>query len=65
MSDAPVWVGTAKVIIETDQALLVRIDEKDYWVPKSQVHDDSEVWKARQEGKFIVSEWFAEKKGWV
>lgn len=50
---------------ETDKALHVEIDGERYWVPKSQIDDDSEVWLAHQEGTLIVSEWWAEKRGLV
>lgn len=49
---------------ETSDAILVRwglIDEM--WVPKSQVHEDSEVWKHGQEGTLVVSTWWAEQRG--
>ena len=39
--------------------------EKQKWIPKSQIHDDSEVWKPHQEGELIVSTWLAEQEGWL
>jgi len=60
--------GLAKVVKETDFALLVSLDADDgreYWVPKSQIHDDSEVFKEGQVGDIIVSSWYAEQKGWI
>jgi hypothetical protein len=33
------------------------------WFPKSQIHDDSEVWREGQEGELVVTEWFAEQRG--
>jgi hypothetical protein len=52
---------------ETAKALLVRIDGRSVWVPKSQIHDDSEVYDAdnNRSGKLIVSQWWAEKEGLV
>ena len=50
---------------ETDKAILVEIDDEKHWVPKSQIHDDSEVWKKGQSGTLIVSQWYAEQKGWM
>ena len=35
-------------------------DEK--WVPKSVIHDDSEIWKAGQAGRLVVLGWWAEKE---
>lgn len=37
---------------------------EEHWIPKSQVHDDSEVFATDGEGKLIVSAWFASKEGW-
>jgi len=50
---------------ETDKALLCTVDDEDVWVPKSQVHDDSEVYQEGDEGLLVVSEWLARQKGWV
>lgn len=47
----------------TDAALLCRIDGEDYWIPQSQIDDDSEVWRAGDEGDLVVSEWIAVQKG--
>lgn len=51
---------------ETEKAIFVTWgDGENHWIPKSVVHDDSEVWKEGQEGDLVVKLWFAEKKGWV
>jgi hypothetical protein len=50
---------------ETDKALLVNIDKKEHWCPKSAIHDDSEVYKANTSGKLVVKQWWAEKEGLV
>lgn len=47
----------------TDKALLVSINGDDYWVPQSQVDDDSEVYREGDSGELVVSEWWAEKEG--
>lgn len=47
---------------ETAAALLCRISGKDVWIPKSQIDDDSEVWKEGDEGRLVVSEWIAIEK---
>ena len=49
----------------TDKAILVRIDGVDVWIPQSHVHDDSEVYKAGDEGTLVISEWMATQKGLV
>jgi hypothetical protein len=52
---------------ETDRALLVFVPdlEEQIWVPKSVVHEDSEVYKADTDGELVVFEWWATKKGLV
>jgi hypothetical protein len=59
-------VGQATVLVETAAAIKVKVGEYEYWVPKSVIHDDSEVWGARDgrnEGKLVVQAWWAEKEG--
>lgn len=50
---------------ETDKALLIDIDGEEYWVPKSAIHDDSEVYDNDEHdtGKLVVHLWWAESKG--
>lgn len=50
---------------ESTAAILVRIYGYSFWIPKSQIHDDSEVYKKGTEGTLIVSEWIAIQKGLV
>ncbi len=51
---------------DTPQAILVSgIESHEIWIPKSQVDDDSEVYQSGTEGKLIISEWIAEKKGLI
>jgi len=50
------------VKIETHAALLVVIDDKEVWLPKSQIDDDSEVYKAGTSGKLVITEWIAIQK---
>ena len=61
-----VRVENVVCVAETDKAICVSspLFDEDEWVPKSQVHDDSEVWKEGQEGDLVVKDWIAEKKGW-
>jgi len=50
---------------QTDKAVLIDIeDHGETWIPQSQIHDDSEVWKSGQDGEVVVTLWFAEKRGW-
>lgn len=56
------------VIAERDsgEALMLRIEgtNKKFWCPKSQIHDDSEVYEEGHEGTLVVRNWFAQKEGW-
>lgn len=65
MSNEPVSLGeVVSVVRETDKALCVELDGGvEQWVPKSVIHDDSEVWNAETTGELIVKYWWAEKNG--
>lgn len=57
----------AEAIAETDIALLVRVPEhedKPVWIPKSQITDDSEVYRNGDTGELEITEWLAEQRGW-
>lgn len=58
-------VGEVRAKHETLKALLVRLNGRDVWVPKSVIHEDSEVFdnKDHKEGILIVKKWFADKEG--
>lgn len=53
------------VVRETDNALLVDIEGKEHWIPKSQIDDDSEVYALGTDGDLVVSEWIALQKGLI
>jgi hypothetical protein len=62
----PHTLGDGKIARETDKAFLIKIGEREIWVPKSCVHDDSEVFSAENnEGTVIVKHWWSEKEGHV
>jgi len=61
-----VSLGDGKAVRDSGKALLVKLatgEEK--WIPKSVIHDDSEVYDAEEnaEGEVVVQEWWAEKEG--
>lgn len=60
-------LGPARVVRATAKALLVYVESEDAqrWVPRSQVHDDSEVFddSSNAEGDLVVTQWFAQKEG--
>ena len=66
-SEDAVYFEDARCKAETPKAILVKIDtrdgKKEVWVPKSQVHDDSEIAGRDDEGTLAITEWFAEKEG--
>ena len=59
-------IEEATVVAESEKAICVSASDLDEetWIPKSQIHDDSEVWKNGQEGDLIVTDWWARKQGW-
>jgi hypothetical protein len=57
-------ITDARVIRETDKALLVEVEGHEVWCPKSVIDDDSEVFSAKHgEGELVVASWWAEKEG--
>lgn len=53
-----------KVIAETEMAILVDFDDDvQHWVPRSQIHEDSEVQSKGDEGDLDVTAWWADKTG--
>lgn len=62
----PFTIENCQATKETPMALLVtNVDEeKEFWVPKSVIHDDSEVFEKGHKGRLVVEGWFARKEGW-
>lgn len=61
-----VSLGDGEAIQDSGRALLVRLESgEEKWIPKSVIHDDSEVYDAEDnaEGEVVVQEWWAEKEG--
>ena len=46
---------------ETLQAILVVVDDTRYWIPKTVLHDDSEVYRNGTEGRLVLQEWWVDK----
>lgn len=65
MSEETVEVDDVTIEAETDLALLCNINEKKHWIPKSVVHEDSEVSSEGDTGTIVIMRWFAEKEGLV
>ena len=63
MNDDTVSFDVETVEAESEKAILVEIEGEKFWVPKSQIHDDSEVYSKRSGGgTLIVTRWWAEQK---
>lgn len=60
-----VSVECTAVLAESGKALLCVVEDEEVWVPKSQIDDDSEVYQKGHSGTLIVSDWFANKQGWL
>lgn len=60
--DEKTSLGNGQAKRASDKALLVELDTGDsVWIPKSQLHDDSEVYEEGHEGEVVVNAWWAEK----
>lgn len=47
---------------QTAKAVLVRMEDgRERWVPQSQIHPDSEVWKTGDVGTLVITAWLAER----
>lgn len=58
-----VRIDGARCVRETAMAILVEVDDAEYWIPKSQIDDDSEVYQDGDEGTLVIPEWLASEKG--
>lgn len=63
--DDAVAIDGVYVKHETEKALLCVIEGAEHWIPKSQIHDDSEVFDGvnHDQGRLVVKRWLAEEKG--
>lgn len=58
-----VTIRDALVKVKTQKAILVDVDGEDYWIPLSQVDEESEVFEKGDQGDLIITEWIAQQKG--
>lgn len=61
--DGAVYLSGAECVHETELAILVKLPGGREWIPKSQVHSDSEVVAIGDTGILAITEWFADKSG--
>ena len=65
-----VEIEGVRAISETDKGLLVKVkslktgEVREVWLPKSHIHDDSEVYNAgtNAEGSLVIPLWLAENE---
>lgn len=65
--DPTVTLTEVTCIKMTEKALLCVINKNEVWIPKSHIHDDSEVFDDtdNSDGQLVISEWIANEKGLV
>ncbi len=65
-SDSKHEIQDCKAIGATEKAVLVETpDHGKVWIPRSQIHDDSEVYEKGHDGSLVVTAWYARKQGWL
>ncbi len=59
----PYELGRGTCIKETKMAVYVEQQDGGLWIPKSVLHDDSEVFDSKENkgGKVVVKKWWARK----
>lgn len=62
--NAKATVEQTRCVGVSDKAIRVRfVNGRCVWVPKSAIHDDSEVYQMDDFGKLVIVPWFAEQIG--
>ncbi len=62
MDDKHVTIQDVTAVRDSDKAVLCDIEGEEIWIPKSQIHADSEVYAKETEGALIITRWIAEQK---
>ena len=57
-----VKIGGVSVVKETEKAFLVEAYGEQIWLPKSQMHQDSDDLAEGEIGTIIISKWIARQK---
>lgn len=64
-SDDKHEIDDCKAVGASEKAIKVTTpDHGVVWVPRSVIHDDSEVYEDGHDGRLVVKSWFAAKQGW-
>ncbi len=70
----PHSMGRVRVLVERERSLQVEfmddetielVDENPDWIPRSQIHDNSEAYEYGHDGELVVNEWLAKQRGWL
>ncbi len=61
----PVTIQDVDAVKETEKAILIYHDGMEAWIPKSQIHEDSEVYAEGHSGDLVIPKWLAKQKGLV
>lgn len=61
--DKFVTIGDVQSLSESPRAVLVYAKGREHWIPKSQIHDESEVYERDQWGDLIITKWIAKERG--
>ena len=62
------WEGECFIVRHHEKAMLVDHDNEEYWVPYSEIDQDSDLTRdsePNEEGRLVISYWLAKKAGWV
>lgn len=62
MSRETVEIEDVTVKAESTKALLCLIEDKEHWIPKSQIDEDCELAAKGDVGTLIIPQWLAEEK---
>lgn len=65
--DAVVEVDDVRCVGESASKLAIHcvIDGQYVWIPQSQIHENSEVWKLGDFGTLVIPFWLAKEKGLI
>lgn len=58
-----VHVEVDEIVRETEKAFLVRIDDEEFWLPRSQVADDADYEEGDKDCTMSITEFIAKEKG--
>jgi hypothetical protein len=57
-----VTISPVEVKAATNKAILIVYKDEEYWIPRSQMRDESTVTKKGDKGKLVISAWIAGEK---